>query len=83
MEEAVVGKMQVLTPQQLSALNEAKVMIRMDNEQYLRDHPDVAKLMRALMRSILRNRPANPSTFAYEFFSRNRTCIRQDLDAKE
>ncbi|KAK1945236.1 hypothetical protein P3T76_003769 [Phytophthora citrophthora] len=60
-----------------------EVVIRMDNEQYLRDHPDVAKLMRALMRGILRNRPANPSTFAYEFFSRDRASIRQDLDAKE
>ncbi|OWZ21132.1 hypothetical protein PHMEG_0004346 [Phytophthora megakarya] len=75
--------MQVLTPQQLSALNEAKVMIRMDNEQYLRDHPDVAKLTRALVRGILRNRPANASTYAYQFFSRDRTAIRQDLDAKE
>ncbi|KAF4033155.1 hypothetical protein GN244_ATG14852 [Phytophthora infestans] len=75
--------MQVLTPQQLSALNEAKVMIRMDNEQYLRDHPDVAKLMRALVRGILSNRPANPSTYAHQFFSRDSTAIRQDLDAKE
>ncbi|KAE8992210.1 hypothetical protein PR003_g20694 [Phytophthora rubi] len=80
---APVGRMQVLTPQQLSALNEAKVMIRMDNEQYLRDHPDVAKLMRALVRGILRNRPTNPSTYAYQFFSRDRADIRQDLDAKE
>ncbi|KAH7474767.1 hypothetical protein PRIC1_013102 [Phytophthora ramorum] len=78
-----VGKMQVLTPQQLSALNEAKVMIRMDNEQYLRDHPDVSKLMRALVRGILRNRPANPGTYAYQFFSRDSAAIRQDLDAKE
>ncbi|KAG6949972.1 hypothetical protein JG688_00014387 [Phytophthora aleatoria] len=76
-------KMQVLTPQQLSALNEAKVMIRMDNEQYLRDHPDVAKLMRALVRGILRNRPANPSMYTYQFFSRDGAVIRQDLDAKE
>ncbi|KAG6611250.1 RIIa domain-containing protein 1 [Phytophthora cinnamomi] len=80
---APVGRMQVLTPQQLSALNEAKVMIRMDNEQYLRDHPDVAKLMRALVRGILRNRPANPNTYAYQFFSRDRAAIHQDLDAKE
>jgi hypothetical protein len=58
-------------------------MIRMDNEQYLRDHPDVAKLMRALVRGILRNRPANPSTYAYQFFSRVPAAIRQDLDAKE
>ncbi|ETL86567.1 hypothetical protein F442_14537 [Phytophthora nicotianae P10297] len=78
-----VEKMQVLTPQQLSALNEAKVMIRMDNEQYLRDHPDVSKLMRALVRGILRNRPDNPSTYAYQFFSRDRAAIRKDLDAKE
>ncbi|KAG7391855.1 hypothetical protein PHYPSEUDO_003061 [Phytophthora pseudosyringae] len=80
---APVGKMQVLTPQQLSALNEAKVMIRMDNEQYLRDHPDVAKLTRALVRGIVRNRPVNPSAYAYQFFSRDRAAIRQDLDAKE
>lgn len=78
-----VKEVQVLTPQQISALNEAKVMIRMDNEQYLRDQPDVAKLMRALMRGILRDRPANPSTYAYVFFSRNHAAIRQDLDATE
>lgn len=60
-----------------------QVMIRMDNEQYLRDHSDVAKLMRALVRGILRSRPANPSTYAYQFFSRDRSAIRQDLDAKE
>jgi len=103
--------MEVLTPQQLAALNQAKVrpwcrvggrllllpvdgpktdeggicqvMIRMDNEQYLREHPDVNKVMRALVRGIIRERPANPTTFAYRFFSRSRAVIRQDLDAKD
>ncbi|KAF1793504.1 hypothetical protein GQ600_10788 [Phytophthora cactorum] len=66
-------KMQVLTPQQLSALNEAK---------YLRDHPDVAKLMRALVRGILRIGLPTPA-YTYQFFSRDGAAIRQDLDAKE
>ncbi|RLN21643.1 hypothetical protein BBJ28_00005528 [Nothophytophthora sp. Chile5] len=82
-ETAPVEKVEVLTPQQLSALNEAKVMIRMDNEQYLRDHPDVAKVTRALVRGILRDRPTNPSTYAYRFFTRDLAVIRQDLDAKD
>ncbi|RLN56130.1 hypothetical protein BBJ28_00012575 [Nothophytophthora sp. Chile5] len=84
-ETAPVEKVEVLTPQQLSALNEAKVcvMIRMDNEQYLRDHPDVAKVTRALVRGILRDRPTNPSTYAYRFFARDLAAIRQDLDAKD
>ncbi|CEG38645.1 Dimerization-anchoring domain of cAMP-dependent protein kinase, regulatory subunit [Plasmopara halstedii] len=75
--------MQMLTPQQLSALNDAKVMIRMDNEQYLRDHPDVARLMRALVRDFLRYRPANPNTYAYQFFSRDHSLIRRDLEATD
>lgn len=58
-------------------------MVRMDNEHYLRDHPDVAKVMRALVRGIIRDRPKNPSTYAYRFFSRNADAVRKDLDAKE
>jgi hypothetical protein len=58
-------------------------MIRMDNEQYLRDHGDVSKVMRALVRGIIRDRPVNPSTYAYRFFSRSDDAIRSDLDSKE
>lgn len=60
-----------------------QVMIRMDNEQYLREHPDVTKVMRALVRGIVRERPGNPTTFAYRFFSRKPDAIRRDVDAKD
>ncbi|GAB9476472.1 hypothetical protein Gpo141_00013537 [Globisporangium polare] len=78
-----VEKIQVLTPEQLSALNQAKVMIRMDNEHYLRDHPDATKVMRGLVRGIIRDRPANASTYAYRFFARDADAIRKDLDARD
>ncbi|DBA05228.1 TPA: hypothetical protein N0F65_007390 [Lagenidium giganteum] len=83
--EQRVEKINVLTTDQLGALNHAKlqVMIRMDNEQYLRDHPDVAKAMRALVRGIIRERPTDVGLFAYRFFRRSEELIRRDLDAKE
>ncbi|TMW56677.1 hypothetical protein Poli38472_006687 [Pythium oligandrum] len=83
MDGAPIDKIQVLTPEQLGALNQAKVMIRMDNEQYLRNHPEVHNVMRALVRGIVRDRPANPSTYAYRFFSRTKEAIRHDIDAKD
>lgn len=58
-------------------------MIRMDNEQYLRDHPDVAKIMRALVRGFIRDRPTDPSAYAYRFFARDVDRIRAEIESKE
>lgn len=58
-------------------------MIRLDNEHYLRDHPDVAKVTRALVLGLIRDRPANPSIYAGRFFARPRHVIRQALDSKD
>lgn len=58
-------------------------MIRMDNEHYLRDHPDATRVMRGLVRGIIRDRPANASTYAYRFFARDADAIRKDLDARD
>lgn len=58
-------------------------MIRMDNEQYLREHPDVNKVLRALVKAMIRERPANPTTFAFRFFSRSQAAIRADVDARD
>ncbi|GLE05263.1 hypothetical protein PINS_up014263 [Pythium insidiosum] len=82
-QESRVEKLQALTPEQLTALNHAKVTIRMDNEHYLRDHPDAAKIMRALMRGIIRDRPVNVSAYAHRFFARSNAAIRRDMDALE
>lgn len=75
------GKIQVLTPEQLSALNQAKVRIRMDSELYLREHPEAARLMRGLVRGIIRDRPTSASTYAFRFFARDAAAIRQELNA--
>ncbi|KAJ0398176.1 hypothetical protein P43SY_000545 [Pythium insidiosum] len=76
-----VEKLQALTPEQLTALNGAKVAIRMDNEHYLRDHPDAARLVRALMRGIIRDRPVNVSAYTHRFFARPDAAIRRDMGA--
>jgi hypothetical protein len=59
------------------------VTIRLDNEQYLREHPDVSKVMRALVRGVLRDRPSNIGSYAYQFFTRSPEAVRIDLDSKE
>ncbi|KDO21941.1 hypothetical protein SPRG_13123 [Saprolegnia parasitica CBS 223.65] len=71
--------MDVLTDAQLAALNQAKVGIRMDNEKYIRAHPELDLVMRALVKAVLRDRPANVTAYAHEYFARDLSILRSEI----
>nr|CCA24678.1 AlNc14C252G9666 [Albugo laibachii Nc14] len=57
--------------EQKAALRRLKVDLNMENERYLRSQPDVHKLLKALVTSILDEKPENVGGFAYRFFSQD------------
>lgn len=54
--------------------------MRIDNEKYLRQHPELAALTRAFMTSVLMEKPQNVTAHAYAFFSRGATAIQKDME---
>lgn len=53
------------------ALECRKVEIRMDDERYLRDHPELKCMIHLFMREVLSEHPANVIQFAGTFFDRD------------
>ncbi len=41
----------------------------MENEHYLRDHPELSALVNSFVEAVLEARPANPIKYAVDFFS--------------
>ncbi|OQS00860.1 hypothetical protein ACHHYP_02249 [Achlya hypogyna] len=71
--------MDILTDAQIAALNQAKVGIRMDNEKYIRAHPELDLVMRALVKGVLKDRPANVTAYAHRFFNRDIDVLREEI----
>jgi hypothetical protein len=46
-----------------------QVDLRVENEHYLRDHPELSTLVNSFMEGVLEARPTNPIQFAVDFFS--------------
>ncbi|CAK4075274.1 unnamed protein product [Aphanomyces euteiches] len=69
--------MDVLSDEQIAALNQAKVGIRIENEKYIRAHPELDGIMRALIRGVLKDRPSNVTAYAYHFFQRDMAELRE------
>jgi len=59
----------VLTPEQQEMLNEKKVMLRLENEQYLRDHPELKRMLNQFFLKVLNERPDNVESFAAKYFT--------------
>lgn len=61
--------MDVLSEEQQVRLNEKKVELRLDNERYLRKHPELRQLFKHFMAQVLEEKPANVQEFAAHFFT--------------
>lgn len=59
-----------LTEEQQAWLNKAKIRTRIENERYLRDHPEVNILISGFIREVLLKRPENIPEFSAEYFTR-------------
>ncbi|XP_031555299.1 RIIa domain-containing protein 1-like [Actinia tenebrosa] len=58
-----------LTDEQQTNLNKFKIRTRIENEKYLRDHPEVSCLITGFLGSILQQRPGSVREFAASYFS--------------
>jgi hypothetical protein len=61
---------QILSRDQQAKIHQLKVQQRIQNEQYLRQHPELKALVSLFMRQLLETKPEKPEMFAAEFFTR-------------
>ncbi|PRP75915.1 hypothetical protein PROFUN_15368 [Planoprotostelium fungivorum] len=59
-----------LTPEQQVNLNKQKIDIRIENEQYLREHPEVGLLLQKFYEGILIDKPQNTVEYITKWFTR-------------
>lgn len=69
-----------LTEAQLQDLQASKVKLRVNNEKYLRAHPELALLIRTFVKSVLVHEPESIAVFAHDFFTRNEKDIQKEMD---
>lgn len=58
-----------LSDDQQVALNDFKIKTRMENEEYLRSHPEIDILITSFLRELLLRRPGNVREFASAYFT--------------
>ncbi|XP_013390259.1 RIIa domain-containing protein 1 [Lingula anatina] len=63
------GDLGALSPEQQEKLNRFKIQTRLENEKYLRNHPEVECLLTGFLGDILRKRPNNVREFASSYFT--------------
>ncbi|OQR87400.1 hypothetical protein THRCLA_22916 [Thraustotheca clavata] len=74
--------MDILSDAQIAALNQAKVGIRMDNEKYIRAHPELDLLIRSLVKAVLKDRPSNVTAYTHHYFNRDIDTLRKEILGK-
>ncbi len=57
-----------LTKEQQEKLDKVKVETAVGNEKYLRDHPEIQRMIEVYIRTLLESRPENPVKFTADFF---------------
>jgi len=60
----------VLTQEQQEKLNQTNIQINMQNERYLRAHPEIRSLISVFVKQVLEYKPENILSFAGDFFTR-------------
>lgn len=60
----------VLSAEQQEKLRQFKIKTRIDNEKYLRSHPEVEVLIGDFLRDVLLKRPADIREFAADHFTK-------------
>lgn len=58
-----------LTKEQQESLDKHKVEVRIQNEQYLRQHPEIPVVLGSFVRKVLLERPSDIKVFAASFFT--------------
>ena len=61
--------MSALSDDQQRSLDEKKGQIRLDNEKYLRDHPELRQMTSVFLARVLEEKPGDVLEFAATFFS--------------
>jgi len=68
-DQGGVDDLGAMSTDQQARLNEFKVKTRIDNERYLREHPELECLLSKFLREVVRHRPDNVRDFAADFFT--------------
>ena len=58
-----------LTEAQQTALNAFKVKTHLENERYLRDHPEIECLVQSFVSEVCKERPGDLREYAAEYFT--------------
>merc|ERR1711931_600029 len=58
-----------LTEEQQTLLNKFKVKTHIENEKYLREHPEIECLIQSFIRDVCTERPDNLKEYAAQFFN--------------
>ena len=66
-EHNVIG-LKGIIPQHRQNVEDLKLTVKMDDELYLRKHPELSYLLSIFMRKVLIEKPENPIEFSGEFF---------------
>eukprot|EP00041_Stephanoeca_diplocostata_P028012 m.782290 g.782290 ORF g.782290 m.782290 type:complete len:106 (+) comp23290_c0_seq7:47-364(+) len=61
----------ILSTEQQKKLDDAKIQARIDDEKYLRSHPEIKLMMSAFTKEVLRHQPDDIKGFAKNFFTDN------------
>ncbi|XP_060937510.1 RIIa domain-containing protein 1 [Limanda limanda] len=75
-EEGGLTKLEVgfLSPEQQEKLRQFKIKTRIENEKYLRSHPEVEVLVAEFLRNVFLKRPADIREFAADHFNNPNLC---------
>eukprot|EP00050_Salpingoeca_kvevrii_P022015 m.119862 g.119862 ORF g.119862 m.119862 type:complete len:77 (-) comp9565_c0_seq3:1893-2123(-) len=60
---------ELLSEEQAKKLTELKIATRIENERYLRSHPEIALMLREFSKAVLTHKPEDIPAFAADFFS--------------
>ncbi|XP_064594912.1 RIIa domain-containing protein 1-like [Liolophura sinensis] len=63
------GDLGALSKEQQEKLNNFKIKTRVDNEKFLRDHPEVECLLAGFLGQVLMKRPEDIREFAADYFT--------------
>eukprot|EP00049_Salpingoeca_infusionum_P011583 m.202162 g.202162 ORF g.202162 m.202162 type:complete len:78 (-) comp14976_c0_seq20:2373-2606(-) len=60
----------VLSAEQQKRLDDKKIETRIENERYLRNHPEIQSMVNDFVKAVLMQRPDSVETFAADYFER-------------
>jgi hypothetical protein len=63
---------------QKEQINKIKFLTKIDNEKYLREHPEIEFIIKNFLVKLLQDRPVNTLVYAGEYF--NKTDFRSMYD---